>query len=229
MWHEIYQGFMSELTPQMWQMVYKSTYETVYMGLVSTAISVLVGLPLGFVAFLTGKGRILANKPLFAILDVVINVGRSVPFIILLIILLPFTRLIVGTTLGTTAAIVPLAMAAIPFVARLTANALAEIATGLTESAHAMGATNWQIITKYYFPESLPILINAITLTLVSLIGYSAMAGVVGGGGLGNLAISYGEHRGMVYVKWIATVIIVAIVMICQKAGDMLAERFDHR
>lgn len=178
---------------------------------------------------MTGKGRILANKPLFAILDVVINVGRSVPFIILLIILLPFTRLIVGTTLGTTAAIVPLAMAAIPFVARLTANALAEIATGLTESAHAMGATNWQIITKYYFPESLPILINAITLTLVSLIGYSAMAGVVGGGGLGNLAISYGEHRGMVYVKWIATVIIVAIVMICQKAGDMLAERFDHR
>lgn len=103
----------------------------------------------------------------------VINVGRSVPFIILLIILLPFTRLIVGTTLGTTAAIVPLAMAAIPFVARLTANALAEIPTGLTESAHAMGATNWQIITKYYFPESLPILINAITLTLVSLIGYS--------------------------------------------------------
>ncbi|MBE9578045.1 MULTISPECIES: methionine ABC transporter permease [Moraxella] len=229
MWHEIYQGFMSELTPQMWQMVYKSTYETVYMGLVSTAISVLVGLPLGFLAFLTGKGRILANKPLFAILDVVINVGRSVPFIILLIILLPFTRLIVGTTLGTTAAIVPLAMTAIPFVARLTANALAEIPTGLTESAHAMGATNWQIITKYYFPESLPILINAITLTLVSLIGYSAMAGVVGGGGLGNLAISYGEHRGMVYVKWIATVIIVAIVMICQKAGDMLAERFDHR
>lgn len=229
MWHEIYQGFMSELTPQMWQMVYKSTYETVYMGLVSTAISVLAGLPLGFLAFLTGKGRILANKPLFAILDVVINVGRSVPFIILLIILLPFTRLIVGTTLGTTAAIVPLAMTAIPFVARLTANALAEIPTGLTESAHAMGATNWQIITKYYFPESLPILINAITLTLVSLIGYSAMAGVVGGGGLGNLAISYGEHRGMVYVKWIATVIIVAIVMICQKAGDMLAERFDHR
>ncbi|STZ00887.1 D-methionine transport system permease protein metI [Moraxella lacunata] len=229
MWHEIYQGFMSELTPQMWQMVYKSTYETVYMGLVSTAISVLVGLPLGFLAFLTGKGRILANKPLFAILDVIINVGRSVPFIILLIILLPFTRLIVGTTLGTTAAIVPLAMTAIPFVARLTANALAEIPTGLTESAHAMGATNWQIITKYYFPESLPILINAITLTLVSLIGYSAMAGVVGGGGLGNLAISYGEHRGMVYVKWIATVIIVAIVMICQKVGDMLAERFDHR
>lgn len=227
--HDIYQDFLGQMTPQMWKMVAKSTHETIYMGLASTAISVLVGLPLGFLAFLTGKGQILANRPLFVLLDALINIGRSVPFIILLIILLPFTRMIVGTTLGTTAAIVPLAITAIPFVARLSANALAEIPTGLTESAHAMGATNWQIISKYYLPESLPILINAITLTLVSLIGYSAMAGVVGGGGLGNLAISYGEHRGMVYVKWIATIIIVAIVMICQKIGDVLAQRFDHR
>lgn len=229
MWHELIQDFNSQLSPQMWQMVFKSTRETIYMGLASTGLSVLFGVPLGLLTFLTSKGQILENRPLSAIFDVIINIGRSIPFIILLILLLPFTRMIVGTTLGTTAAIVPLAITAIPFVARLTANALAEIPTGLTESAHAMGATNWQIITKYYFPESLPILINAITLTLVSLIGYSAMAGVVGGGGLGNLAISYGEHRGMVYVKWIATVIIVAIVMICQKAGDMLAERFDHR
>ena len=151
------------------------------------------------------------------------------PFIILLIILLPVTRLLVGTTLGTTAAIVPLSVTAIPFVARLTANALAEIQSGLTEAAHAMGASNWQIISKYYLPESLPILINAITLTLVTLVGYSAMAGVVGGGGLGNLAISYGEHRGMVYVKWVSTIIIVAIVMIFQKCGDVLAQKFDHR
>ena len=151
------------------------------------------------------------------------------PFIILLIILLPVTRLLVGTTLGTTAAIVPLSVAAIPFFARLTANALTEIPTGLTEAAKSMGATHWQVVSKYYLPESLPMIINAITLTLVSLIGYSAMAGVVGGGGLGNLAISYGEHRGMIYVKWIATIIIVAIVMICQKAGDVLAEKVDHR
>lgn len=229
MWHELYQSFINELTPQMWQMVGKSTYETIYMGLMSTFIAVVVGLPLGFLAFLTGKGHILANKPLFAILDMVINIGRSVPFIILLIILLPVTRLLVGTTLGTTAAIVPLSVAAIPFFARLTANALTEIPTGLTEAAHAMGATNWQVISKYYLPESLPMLINAITLTLVSLIGYSAMAGVVGGGGLGNLAISYGEHRGMIYVKWLSTIIIVAIVMICQKVGDVLAVKFDHR
>lgn len=227
--YEIYQAFINELTPQMWQMVGKSTWETIYMGLMSTLVAVVVGLPLGFVAFLTGKGQILENKPLSTILDIIINIGRSVPFIILLIILLPFTRLVVGTTLGTTAAIVPLSVAAIPFFARLTANALAEIPTGLTEAAEAMGATNFQVISKYYLPESLPMLINAITLTLVSLIGYSAMAGVVGGGGLGNLAISYGEHRGMIYVKWLSTIIIVAIVIIFQKIGDVLAAKYDHR
>lgn len=229
MWDKIYTDFMTELHPKMWQMVAQSTYETIYMGLAATAIAVMVGVPFGFVAFLTGKGRILQNLALFRILDAIINIGRSVPFIILLIVLMPITRILVGTTLGTTAAIVPLSVAAIPFVARLTANALAEIPTGLTEAAQSMGATNWQVVSKYYFPESLPMIINAITLTLVTLIGYSAMAGVVGGGGLGNLAISYGEHRGMVYVKWIATIIIVAIVMICQKLGDTLAKRADHR
>lgn len=229
MWDKIYTDFMTELHPKMWEMVAKSTYETIYMGLAATLIAVVVGLPLGFLAFLTGKGRILQNTTLFRILDVIINIGRSVPFIILLIILLPVTRLLVGTTLGTTAAIIPLSVAAIPFFARLTANALTEIPTGLTEAAKSMGATHWQVVSKYYLPESLPMIINAITLTLVSLIGYSAMAGVVGGGGLGNLAISYGEHRGMIYVKWIATIIIVAIVMICQKAGDVLAEKVDHR
>ncbi|MDO4441684.1 MAG: methionine ABC transporter permease [Moraxella sp.] len=229
MWDKIYTDFMTELHPKMWQMVAQSTYETIYMGLAATLIAVLVGVPFGFVAFLTGKGRILQNPSLFRLLDAVINIGRSVPFIILLIVLMPVTRFLVGTTLGTTAAIVPLSAAAIPFVARLTANALAEIPTGLTEAAQSMGATHWQVISKYYLPESLPMIINAVTLTLVTLIGYSAMAGVVGGGGLGNLAISYGEHRGMVYVKWIATIIIVAIVMICQKLGDMLAERVDHR
>lgn len=184
---------------------------------------------MGFLAFLTGKGRILEHKISYEILDVVINIGRSVPFIILLVLLLPVTRFLVGTTLGTTAAIVPLAVTAMPFVARLTANALLEIPSGLTEAAKSMGATHWQVVTKYYLPESLPILINGITLTLVTLIGYSAMAGVVGGGGLGNLAISYGEHRNMVYVKWMATIIIVAIVMLCQKIGDALAKRYDHR
>ncbi|AWI51846.1 D-methionine transport system permease protein MetI [Actinobacillus minor 202] len=225
----MWDNFMNELTPQMWQLVASSTLETIYMGFVATLLSVVVGLPIGFLAFLTGKGEILENARLHQVLDVVINIGRSVPFIILLIVLLPFTRLLVGTTLGTTAAIVPLSVSAIPFFARLTSNALLEIPAGLTEAAKSMGATNWQVVTKFYLPESLPILINGITLTLVALIGYSAMAGAVGGGGLGNLAISYGEHRNMIYVKWIATVIIVAIVMISQKLGDHLAKKFDHR
>lgn len=229
MWHDFWHNFNQELTPKMWQMVAQSTWETLYMGVAATAIAVIVGLPLGLLAFLTDKERILQNRFLFQLLDVVINIGRSVPFIILLIILLPVTRQLVGTTLGTTAAIVPLSVAAIPFFARLTANALLEIPAGLTEAAKSMGATHWQMVSKYYLAESVPILINATTLTLVSLIGYSAMAGVVGGGGLGNLAISYGEHRGMVYVKWLSTIIIVAIVMICQKVGDMLAAHYDHR
>ncbi|MGX2955970.1 methionine ABC transporter permease [Ursidibacter sp. B-7004-1] len=221
--------FQNQLTPQMWELVALSTLETLYMGFMATLLAVVIGLPIGFVAFLTGKGEILEHKGLHRVLDVVINIGRSVPFIILLVVLLPFTRLLVGTTLGTTAAIVPLSVSAIPFFARLTSNALLEIPSGLTEAAKSMGATNWQVVTKFYLPESLPILINGITLTLVALIGYSAMAGAVGGGGLGNLAISYGEHRNMVYVKWIATIIIVAIVMISQKIGDNLAKRYDHR
>lgn len=225
MWND----FINELTPKMWELVALSTLETLYMGFTATALAVVVGMPIGFIAFLTGKGEILEHKGLHQVLDVIINIGRSVPFIILLVVLLPFTRLLVGTTLGTTAAIVPLSVSAIPFFARLTSNALLEIPSGLTEAAKSMGATNWQVVSKFYLPESLPILINGITLTLVALIGYSAMAGAVGGGGLGNLAISYGEHRNMVYVKWIATVIIVAIVMISQKIGDDLAKRYDHR
>lgn len=225
----MWDNFINELTPKMWELVALSTFETLYMGFVATLLAVVIGLPIGFIAFLTGKGEILEHKGLHQVLDVIINIGRSVPFIILLVVLLPFTRLVVGTTLGTTAAIVPLSVSAIPFFARLTSNALLEIPSGLTEAAKSMGATNWQVVSKFYLPESLPILINGITLTLVALIGYSAMAGAVGGGGLGNLAISYGEHRNMVYVKWIATIIIVAIVMVSQKIGDNLAKRYDHR
>lgn len=218
-----------DLTPKMVAHIGAASLETLYMGLASTAIAVLIGLPLGFWAFLSGKGRMLQNRMAFVILDALINIGRSVPFIILLIVLMPFTRFVVGSTLGTKGAIVPLAVAAIPFFARLTANALAEIPTGLTEAAKSMGASHWQVIVKYYLPESMPILINAATLTLVSLIGYSAMAGVVGGGGLGSVAINYGEHRGMEVVKWVSTIIIVAIVMALQWCGDKLAQKFDHR
>ncbi|WP_109091994.1 methionine ABC transporter permease [Aggregatibacter actinomycetemcomitans] len=225
MWND----FLTQLTPQMWQTVWVSTYETVYISFASTFLAVIVGLPFGVLTFLTGKDEILQNARLNLILNIVINIGRSIPFIILLIILLPFTRFVLNTTLGTTAAIIPLSICAMPFVARLTANALVEIPKGLTEAAKAMGATNWQIIRKFYLPEALPTLINGITLTLVTLVGYSAMAGIVGGGGLGSLAINYGEYRNMTYVKWVATIIIVVFVIISQKLGDDLAKRIDHR
>lgn len=229
MWADLIQQFSAELTPEMWKLVALSTWQTVYMSVTATFLAVMIGVPIGFLAFLTGQGQILQQKTSHRLLNIIINIGRSIPFIILLVLLFPVTRFLVGTVLGSTAAIIPLAITAMPFVARLTANALMEVPTGLTEAGKSMGATHWQIVSKYYFPESLPILINGITLTLVTLIGYSAMAGAVGGGGLGNLAISYGEHRNMVYVKWVATIIIVAFVMICQKMGDHLAQRFDHR
>lgn len=229
MWADLIQQFSAELTPEMWKLVALSTWQTIYMSLTATFLAVIIGVPIGFLAFLTGQGQILQQKTSHRLLNIIINIGRSIPFIILLVLLFPVTRFLVGTVLGSTAAIIPLAITAMPFVARLTANALMEVPTGLTEAGKSMGATHWQIVSKYYFPESLPILINGITLTLVTLIGYSAMAGAVGGGGLGNLAISYGEHRNMVYVKWVATIIIVAFVMICQKLGDHLAQRFDHR
>ncbi|MDG6895152.1 methionine ABC transporter permease [Volucribacter amazonae] len=225
MWND----FLNQLTPKMWELVATSTWETVYMSFVATFFAVLVGVPLGIYTFTCGKGQILQNLTLHRILDAIINIGRSVPFIILLIILLPVTKFIVGTKLGTTAAIVPLSVAAMPFVARLTANAFMEIPVGLTETGKAMGATNWQIIRKFYLAEALPALVNGITLTLVTLIGYSAMAGIVGGGGLGSLAINYGEYRNMGYVKWLSTIIIVLIVMISQKIGDDLAKKVDHR
>ena len=229
MFNEFLTAFNQQLTPQVWGVVATSTYETVYISFVSTFLAMVVGIPLGVITFLTGKGEILENRRCNFILNTIINIGRSIPFIILLLILLPVTRFIVGTVLGTTAAIIPLAICAMPFVARLTSNALMEIPQGLTEAAQSMGATNWQIVRKFYLPEALPTLINGITLTLVTLVGYSAMAGTQGGGGLGSLAINYGVYRNMPYITWVATIIIVLFVMLCQKLGDMLAEYVDHR
>ena len=229
MFNEFLTAFNQQLTPQVWGVVATSTYETVYISFVSTFLAMVVGIPLGVITFLTGKGEILENRRCNFILNTIITIGRSIPFIILLLILLPVTRFIVGTVLGTTAAIIPLAICAMPFVARLTSNALMEIPQGLTEAAQSMGATNWQIVSKFYLPEALPTLINGITLTLVTLVGYSAMAGTQGGGGLGSLAINYGVYRNMPYITWVATIIIVLFVMLSQKLGDMLAEYVDHR
>ncbi|QIM67906.1 methionine ABC transporter permease [Basfia succiniciproducens] len=229
MWTNFIADFSKQLTPEVWVLIGSSTLETVYMSFSATLFAVVLGLPLGVYNYLTKPNQALANTKVNRFLEWVINIGRSIPFIILLFNLMPVTRFLVGTTLGTTASIIPLGVCALPFFARLTSNALGDIPSGLTETAKAMGTTVWQLVTKFYLPEALPILIKATTLTLVTLIGYSAMAGAVGGGGLGNTAISYGLHRNMPYVLWISTIIIVVIVMLCEKYGNKLADHFDHR
>lgn len=229
MWDNMIVEFNQQLTPKVWELIGTSAFETVYMTLAATIFAIVFGMPLGILTFVTRKSEVLENARLNRVLELLINIGRSVPFIILLLVLMPVTRFIVGSTLGTTASIIPLGMAAMPFFARLTANALGDIPSGLTETAKAMGTTVWQLVTKFYLPEALPMLIKAATLTFVTLIGYSAMAGAVGGGGLGNTAISYGLHRNMPYVLWVATIIIVLIVIICERYGNKLADHFDRR
>ncbi|CSA99621.1 ABC transporter permease [Vibrio cholerae] len=158
-----------------------------------------------------------------------VNIGRSVPFLVLMVAIIPVTKLIVGTFIGTTAAIVPLTIGAIPFVARLIESALLEVPTGLVEAAQSMGATPLQIIRKVLLPEALPTILNSVTITLVTLVSYSAMAGTVGGGGLGDVAIRYGFHRYDITIMAVTVVMLIVLVQIIQSIGDALVRRVDHR
>lgn len=203
-----------------------ATGETIYMVLISGIIATLFGLPLGITLYVTREGNFLEKKPLYRFLAALVDVTRSIPFIILMIAVIPLTRLLVGTSIGTNAAIVPLSLCAIPFIARVVENALNEVNKGLIEAAVAMGATHRQIIQKVLIPEALPGIINGLTLTTVSLLGYSAMAGAVGGGGLGDLAIRYGYHRFDVLMMLITIVIMIVLVQLIQLTGDILAKRF---
>lgn len=203
--------------------LFKASIETLYMVFIASFISIVFGLILGSLSYLTGKQRVLDNVVVHRLLGIVINITRSVPFIILMISVIPLTRLLMGTTIGTNAAIVPLSIAAIPFFARITENALSEIDLGLIEAAHAMGANTWQLLTKVFIPESLPTLIRGATLTIISLIAYSAMAGVVGGGGLGELAINYGYQRFDALVMFETVLVLIILVQVIQVIGDKLA------
>lgn len=211
------------------QLVWNGTLETLYMVFVSLLIAVFFGIPLGILTAVTRKGHILSNGIINKVLNSIINLGRSIPFIILMVTIIPLTRLIVGTSIGTTAAIVPLAVAAIPFVGRIVDNALLEISPGVIEAAKSMGATPTQIIFKVLLPESLPSLILGITLTMINLIAYSAMAGAVGGGGLGDIAIRYGYQRFKIEIMIETIVILVLLVQIIQWIGNKLAAYFDHK
>lgn len=203
--------------------------ETVYMVATSTFFAVLFGLPLGILLVITAPGHINENKWLNSILGWIVNFGRSVPFIILLVAIVPFTRWLVGTSIGTTAAIVPLSIAAIPFVARVTEQSLREVDKGVIEAALAMGATTSQIIFKVLLPESLPSLVLGITITAVNLIGYSAMAGAIGGGGLGDLAIRYGYQRFRGDVMLLTVIVLVILVQVVQTVGNLIAKSLDHK
>lgn len=205
-----------------------ATWQTVYMVLVSGLIAIIGGIPLGVILLTTRQHNILEQKYCNWSLAAIVNAVRSIPFIILLIAVVPFTRLITGTSIGTTAAIVPLSIAAIPFVARIVENVLNEVAGSLVEAGLAMGATPMQIIRKILLPEGMPGIINGITITLINLVGYSAMAGAVGGGGLGDLAIRYGYERFDVGVMVATVVVLIVLVQLIQYAGDGLVKRISH-
>lgn len=210
-------------------MLSEAVVQTLYMVAVSLLLSILGGLPLGIVLVVTEPGHILARPAVNRVVGAIVNAGRSVPFIILMVAILPFTRLVVGTSIGTTAAIVPLTVAAIPYVARLAETSLKEVDRGIIEAAQAMGASPWQIIWKVLLPEALPGLTLSVTITAVSLTGYSAMAGAIGGGGLGDLAIRFGYQRFRGDIMLATVVILIVFVQGMQAVGDRLARRVNRR
>ncbi len=210
-----------------WILLARSLWETCYMVVISGGLSFLLGIPLGVLLYTTREGRINQNKLINRLLGGVVNAGRSVPFIILMVAIIPLTRLLTGTSIGTTAAIVPLTVAAIPFVARIAEGALNEVPSGLVEAAQSMGASPLQIISKVLLPEARPGLINGMTITLVTLVSYSAMAGAIGGGGLGDLGIRYGYQRFDGVVMMATVAVLIVLVQLIQMLGDRLQHYYD--
>lgn len=207
----------------------KGTWETIVMTFVAGFFGFVIGLPLGIILFLTRKGQFLENKIVNQTLSFFVNVFRSIPFIILIVWMIPFTRAIVGSSIGMAAALVPLSVGAAPFIARLVENSLLEIPEGLIEAARAMGAKPMQIIMKVLLPEALPSLINAATITLITLVGYSAMGGAVGAGGLGQIGYQYGYVGYDTLIMNVVLVLLIIIVFIIQFTGDFLSKKFNHK
>ena len=183
------------MSPEMMDLLLTGTWETLYMTLVSTAIAYVIGVPVGVILYVTGEGGIRQNRAVNFVVGIIVNILRSVPFLILLVAILPFTRAVVGTTIGSTATIVPLVVAAAPYVARMVESSLKEVDAGVIEAARAMGSSTFQMIWKVFLPEARPSLLVGATISLATILGYSAMAGFVGGGGLGAIAINYGYYR----------------------------------
>lgn len=210
-------------------LIFDSFIETLIMVAVSGGIGTLIGIPLGIVLFVTDKKSFLPMPTMNLTLGIIVNALRSVPFIILLVAIIPFTRMVVGSSIGTAAAIVPLTISVAPFIARIVETSLREVDKGLIEAAQAMGATNLQIVTKVLLPEAMPGILAGLTIAVISLIGYSAMAGVVGGGGLGDLGIRYGYQRFMPEVMWPVVIVLILLVQGLQSFGDTLVRRLSHK
>jgi D-methionine transport system permease protein len=210
------------------KLMIQALLETLYMSLASTFFAVLIGFMIAVVLVITDKNGLSPNRYVYNALDVVVNTFRSFPFIILIIILFPFTKIIVGKITGTTASIIPLTIGAAPFVARIIENAFKEVHYGIIEAAKSFGAGKLQIIFKVMLPEAMPSIISAITLTLIVIVGFSAMAGAVGGGGLGQVAIQYGYHGFQADVLFITVVILIALVQLFQALGNMVYKIIKH-
>ena len=217
------------MTADVWKLILEGLLETLEMTVVSTIFAYVVGLPLGILLYITANGRIGQNRILNIILATVTNIFRSIPFLILLVFLIPFTRFIVGTSLGTTATIVPLTVGAIPIVARLVEQSLNEVPSGIVEAAQSMGASNMQIIWKVMLLEARSSLLNGAAVATITILGYSAMAGTLGGGGLGDIAIRYGHYRFQPTIMWITIVVLVVLVQILQEIGVKTAQKLDNR
>ena len=216
-------------TPQMLKLLGTGILESLYMTLVATFLAYLFGLPLGLVLSVTDKEGIRPVRPLNAVLGFLVNLLRSVPFIILLVAIIPFTRKIVGTSIGSTATIVPLVVSAIPFVARMVESSIKEVDAGVIEAAQAMGTPTFRIVTKVLVPEAMPSLLTGAAITVTTILGYSAMAGFVGGGGLGTIAINYGYYRYQTDVMLVTVALLVIIVQVFQEVGMRIAHKVDKR
>ncbi|CAO3436096.1 MULTISPECIES: methionine ABC transporter permease [Azospirillum] len=217
------------LSPEIYALLFKALLDTLYMVAVSGLLGTALGLPLGVLLAVTGRGELLQNLTFNRVAGVLVNMTRSTPFIILVVAIIPFTRLIAGTSIGTAAAIVPLTVAAVPFIARIVEGAVREVDRGLIEAAQSMGATPFQIIRKVLLPEAMPAIALGLTLSVVSLIGYSAMVGAVGGGGLGDLGIRYGYQRFLPEVMLAVVIVLIVLVQIVQSTGDWIARRVNKR
>lgn len=203
--------------------------ETLYMTLLSTAVGYLFGLPMGIMLAVFDKDGLMPNRAVYKVLDVVANVVRSIPFLILLILLIPFTRFVVGKSYGSAATVVPLVVAAVPFIARMVESSIKEVDAGVVEAARSMGASNMRIICKVLLVEARTSLITGATIGIGTILGYSAMAGVVGGGGLGDIAIRYGYHRYQADIMIVSVVLLVLLVQLFQSIGMVLASKLDKR